>query len=355
MSDGEWRETQHFEVWNRQRLLSGLASNGRILLGVAQTLMIPPDLFAYDLLTKHAELLTDLNPEYRSILLGNVERIEWTNKYGSKCEGMMIKPVGFQSGKRYPMVFLSAPPSDVFMSDAPYTTAYAPQSLANAGFLVVISQYPCDDKIPKWQFPGDMRDAYNWMAMVESAVDFLAERGIVDKDNVGIAGFSRTSWLTDFTLTHSAQSFVAASSADSGIYTYGDYFMYNSSVLMRASETQVGGPPYGDSLRYWLESAPPFNAERVSAAVLMEYIDTADYGLEFFTALSRLGKAVAFYRYPHGAHPLDTPFERVASLQRNLDWFRFWMQGYEGKEPEYDPAQYLRWRATSRRQAAKGN
>src|SRR5208283_589489 len=139
-------------------------------------------------------------------------------------------------------------PNDDFISDAPYTTAYAPQPLASAGFLVVIAQYPLDNKIPPGQFPGEMRDAYNWMGMVESAVDLLTDRGMVDRNNVGIAGFSRTSWLTDFALTHSTYNFAAASSADSGIYTYGNYFMYNSSVHMRASETQIGGPPYGDTL-----------------------------------------------------------------------------------------------------------
>jgi dipeptidyl aminopeptidase/acylaminoacyl peptidase len=343
METGRWKETGRFDVWKNQAFLSGLAADGRVLVGVAQTPMIPPSLFAYNLKSGQTELLTDLNPAYRSILLGRVEQIDWTNKYGSRCAGFVIKPVGYEAGRRYPMVFLAAPPSDDFISDAPYTTAFAPQPLAGAGFLVVIAQYPLDNKIPPGQFPGEMRDAYNWMGMVESAVDLLTDRGMVDQNNVGIAGFSRTSWLTDFTLTHSTYNLAAASSADGGIYTYGNYFMYNSSVHMRASETQVGGPPFGDTLRYWLEYAPPFNAEKVRAAVLMEYIDTAEYGFEFFTALSRLGKAVEFYHYPHGAHPLDTPFERIGSLQRNVDWFRFWMQGYEGKPPDYDPDQYVRW------------
>ena len=65
---------------------------------------------------------------------------------------------------------------------------------------------------------------------------------------------------------------------------------------------------------------------------------------EFFVSLNRQGKPVELYFYPNGEHALDTPFERVASLQRNVDWFRFWMQGYEGKAPEYDPEQYIRWR-----------
>jgi dipeptidyl aminopeptidase/acylaminoacyl peptidase len=178
-------------------------------------------------------------------------------------------------------------------------------------------------------------------------------RGMVDPTHLGLAGFSRTCWLTDFTLTHSTYHFTAASSADSGIYTYGAYFRYNSQGEMDGAEVQVGAPPYGEGLRYWLRYAPPFNADKVQTAVLMEYTHTADHGLEFFTALGRLGKAVEFYRYPKGAHPLDTPFERIASLQRNVDWFRFWMQGYEGKAPVYDSAQYDRWRALRPRITAK--
>jgi acetyl esterase/lipase len=65
---------------------------------------------------------------------------------------------------------------------------------------------------------------------------------------------------------------------------------------------------------------------------------------EFFTALRRQGKPVELFYYPSGEHELDTPAERLASLRRNVDWFRFWMQGVEGSAPAYDRDQYKRWR-----------
>jgi hypothetical protein len=55
------------------------------------------------------------------------------------------------------------------------------------------------------------------------------------------------------------------------------------------------------------------------------------------------GKAVELLFLSQKRSSSDTPFERVASLQRNLDWFRFWMQGYEGKAASYDPDQFVRW------------
>jgi hypothetical protein len=82
----------------------------------------------------------------------------------------------------------------------------------------------------------------------------------------------------------------------------------------------------------------------------MEYTGDVSFAFEFFDSLARQGKAVELYSYPKGAHPLDTPFERLASLQRNVDWFRFWMQGFESKAPEYDPDQFIRWRLLRRQQ-----
>ena len=111
------------------------------------------------------------------------------------------------------------------------------------------------------RFPEKMREAYDWMAMVEGAVDLLADRGMVDANKVGLGGFSRTSWLTDFTLTHSSYNFAAASSADSGIYTYGQYFKDNSRVLMTGLDNpEVGGPHLRGHFpcsKYWLEYWTP--------------------------------------------------------------------------------------------------
>ena len=349
MRDGKWTENGRFNFEEENRSESSIASSGHALVAISQAPMIPPDLSIIDLQTKRVALLTDLNPEFRSTSLGQTEKLEWTNRYGSKCAGFLIKPVGYEEGKRYPMVFLAAPVTGEFISDSRYTTAYAPQPLVNAGFLVVMSQYPVDNAMPKGRFPGEMSHAYNWMAMVESAVDLLSARGMVDKNAVGIGGFSRTSWLAGFTITHSSYRFSAASLADSAIYSYDGYFKYNSIRAIVGSENQIGGPPYGQSFELWQKYANAFNADKVNAAVLMEFTRPIEDSYEFFVALARQGKPVELYYYPKGAHPLDTPFERVASLQRNVDWFRFWLKGEEDPDPT-KTEQYAHWRELKKMQ-----
>ena len=353
LRNGVWQETDRLDLPDDGRFDSSLATNGKVLVAISQAPMIPPDLVVWDLHAKQLTLLTDLNADYRTIELGQTEPLEWTNRYGSKCSGLLIKPVGYEAGKRYPMVFLAAPVTHDFISDSRYTTAYAPQPLANAGFIVLLAQYPLDNEIPKALFPGEMSDAYNWMAMVESAIDLLHDRGIVYETKIGIGGFSRTSWLSGFTITHSSYGFVAASLADSALYGYEQYFKYNSLRAIQGAESQIGGPPYGPTFDYWLKYASPFNADRVKAAVLMEFTAPIEDAYEFFVALARQGKPVELYCYPKGAHPLDTPAERLASLRRNVDWFRFWIQGYERREAD-DPEQYDRWSEMRSRRDLEG-
>ena len=346
--NGSWTRDWAVEIDPAgEELQTSFDSDSRSLVYVSEAPTRPPDLVLQDVQKSTRITLTDLNPKFREIALGGIEEFQWVNKYGSHCTGRLIKPPGSQKGKRYPFVFIAAGFSNRFVSDLPAGTlgapGFAPQSLASAGFVVLLGHYPDDNHIPKGRFPGRMREAWNWKAMVESAVAALARKGLVDASNIGLAGFSRTSWLCDFTITHSVLPFVAASSSDGGLYTYRGYFKYNSGINMDTDESQVGGPPLGKTLHNWLVAAPAFNAIHVRSALLMEYTGDIGDALEFFITLNRMGKAVELYHYPKGTHPLNTPLERLASTQRNLDWFRFWMQGYEEKAPDYDPDQYVRW------------
>jgi len=57
-----------------------------------------------------------------------------------------------------------------------------------------------------------------------------------------------------------------------------------------------------------------------------------------------LGKPVEPVIYLGASHVFSLPSQRKVSMERNLDWFRFWLQGYEDPAPQ-KRAQYERWRA----------
>jgi len=51
--------------------------------------------------------------------------------------------------------------------------------------------------------------------------------------------------------------------------------------------------------------------------------------------------------------PNDDPEHRLAIYNRNLDWFRFWLQDYEDPDPA-KTEQYARWRQFRAKQRATG-
>lgn len=65
-------------------------------------------------------------------------------------------------------------------------------------------------------------------------------------------------------------------------------------------------------------------------------------------ALRRFGKPVEQVIYLCTTHIFSLPSHRKASLERNLDWFRFWLQNYEYPAPHKEE-QYRRWRALKMR------
>lgn len=346
----EWKEVSRTGPGTKGSISSVTTYDGNAFVGIRQESAVPPDLFLFDTKSQQTFVLTDLNPEIKQLTFGQFESVEWTNRYGGKLSGNLILPVGYEQGKKYPLVIMLTWANKDFVCDGHYSTAFPPQPLANAGFLVLIFNIYDVSTPGASQPPGPpgIREAESMQASVESAIDYLTERGLADKNNVGIIGFSRSSWKVDYILTHSQYSFRAASSADGGAYIYGAYWIFGGGLRTKAYDAAYGGPPYGTTLQAWLQGAPPSNADKVRTPLLMEYTGGHYWSeplgaYEFFTALNTLKKPVELFFYPNGDHPLDTPFERVASLQRNVDWFRFWMQNYAGATPDYDRDQYARW------------
>ena len=105
------------------------------------------------------------------------------------------------------------------------------------------------------------------------------------------------------------------------------------------------GMPFRDGFGLWLERAPGFNTGRVKTPLRSE-----TYSLqgvlthwEMHIALKMLKKPTELVIFQDGAHELVKPRQRYASLQGNVDWFSFWLQGKE--DPDAEKAeQYARWR-----------
>jgi hypothetical protein len=234
-----------------------------------------------------------------------------------------------------------------FWIDGPWCSAFAAQPLANRGFVVLQVGHSAD-RMEDEKYVNTPQEADRQMAAYEGAIDFLNEKGFIDKERVGIIGFSRTVYHVAYALTHSKYHFAAATLAD-GIDA--GYFQYRAFPDSVDEGLVIGAPPVGKGLSLWLVRSPGFNLDKVDAAVRLEAYgsDSVLEGWEWFQGLSQLEKPVDFIYLPNAVHILVKPWERLVSQQGNVDWFCFWLKGEEDSDSA-KAEQYVRWGELRKRQ-----
>jgi hypothetical protein len=139
----------------------------------------------------------------------------------------------------------------------------------------------------------------------------------------------------------------------------GDYFQYLTSVdyarddISHAYDSMIGTRPFGKGLEQWLKRSPGFNLDKVTAPLLVVGEGPASLldMWEPYAGLRYLHKPVDLIMLNTDEHVLTNPVVRLASQGGSVDWFRFWLQGYERAEPIVEARetsqqlreQYARW------------
>lgn len=300
----------------------------------------PPKIFVSDPKSDRKTQLFDLNPAFAQLEFGKVEAVSWKATDGHEVLGGLYLPPGYTPGTRYPLVIQTHGfRKDRFWIDGPWSSAFAAAALAAKG-LVVLQVGGSTDTTEDLKYVETPEEAPRQMAAYEGAIDYLDGRGLIDQNQVGMIGFSRTVFYVEYTLTHSRYQFTAVTLADGFDGGYMNYLLWPTTDYVRVN----GGPPIGSSLPSWLKNSPGFNLDKVSAAVRLEYYGPAMFlgGWQWFSGLSLLEKPVDFVWLPDGTHLLVKPSERLTSQQGNVDWFYFWLKGEEDSDPA-KREQYKRW------------
>ncbi len=364
--NGGWSEEESFKV-PLPLIVAPIAVSEQFAIGGYSGTTIPPELFVYPFGKEKADIFEKLNPQFDQLSIAEPLEVEWKTAEGFNATGVLLLPPGYERSKRYPLVIHTKPFSNGFLCGFGNYPSFAPQPIANAGIIYLgpgslggktdsEPEQKITDYTPKG-FPPGMSEPAFAMSAWDSAVKALSERGMVDENRVGIIGFSRTGWYTEFILVHAKTHYRAATVADNVQYSLGEYWLAHDAGTMKSYDNVYGGPPYGATLKNWLDYSVSFNLDKIRTPLLMEEMG---YGIsptvnplapplglatsyEVFSGLNRLGKPVELYYYPNEGHTPEHPQARLATMQRNLDWYRFWLQGYERQNPD-DRSQYARWR-----------
>ncbi len=327
-------------VWGSVRNVGGVAvRTGDRGVSVRQSFRDPPLLVA----TTNAgvsRVVLDPNPQLKDIDLGEVSILEWSDERGRKMKGAVYKPPDYLPTRRYPLVVQTHGfASNVFEPSGVYTTAFAARELAAAG-IVVLQAPDCGFDSSSDEGPCNVRS-------YESGIKELLRIGVADADRLGIVGFSRTCYYVLETLTSSPMRFRAASVTDGLMVGYFQYMQTLDNANNKLAELYdmlIGERPFGVGLQQWLRRSPEFNMDKVTAPLLV--VAPGHAGLlemwEPYAALRYLHRPVELVLLRDGTHILTNPAERLASQGGTVDWFRFWLQGYEDTDAT-KAEQYRRW------------
>jgi len=330
-------------------------------LRIDEGLNQPPDLVA-DLVADRVAAgskvrrvqLTELNPQFGPAW-GTMRPYSWKDSAGLTWQGGLMVPASFTPGRPQPLVIQTYGFSATrFYLDGSnthdgFTSGFAGRAFLREGLLVLA--------MPFYDTSGTPASAslaiQGFMTGVAGAIETLVAEGLVDRERIGIMGWSATGERVLNQLTFSDAPIRAASIVDGDantVFSLAVTYAANDGIQARKERTNEG-PPFGESLMRWVRNDPALHTDCVSAALRIEtYGPWVLNNWDIYALLRRQYKPVEMVVLPDGSHGLMTPSDRMVSLQGNVDWFRFWLRDEQRTEPVLRAetaatlkAQYGRW------------
>lgn len=315
-----------------------------LLAEIREDLNHPPALVITDTKTKLEKLSWPIEPKLEAAHLGRVSVITWKDNRGVTWKGRLYYPLDYDSARKYPLVVQThgmAPAIKFSMTgiSESYGNVFAAIPLSQSGmFVLQVEDHPGVDQ---------NMEALNQASAYEVGIGYLKARNLIDASRVGISGFSRSGWYVESALAFGGFPYAAAIVSANVNYSYDEAVanIFDPKVLTLA----IGAYPNGVGMAKWLENSPTFSASRFRTPLKIELAQdlyTSAIGhWDLFMRLRREQLPVEMTLLPNankGSHPLQNPGMRFQSEQGAVDWFRFWLQGYEDPDPD-KKTQYARW------------
>jgi dipeptidyl aminopeptidase/acylaminoacyl peptidase len=305
---------------------------------------VAPRVIRIDLVKGRVITLFDPNPAITADRLGRVETLTGQDELGNPVFSKLVFPPMYNPQQRYPLV-ISTYKCKGFLRGG--TGNEFPEFLfAQAGMLSICIHYngsplPYPDSTPAMSAAPQLERA---RATYESIIRGLDRRGLIDVDHIGIGGLSWSAKVVAWELFHSDR-FAAASIAGPSLLDP------IAADWMSANRWDEVRPPYGlpasDDPRdpAWQAMSPALNARKIRTPLMVNAAENeVRPGIQLYAALRREKVPLELYVYPEEDHQIVAyPSHRAIIYERNVDWFRFWLQGFEDAAAAKSE-QYARWR-----------
>ena len=280
---------------------------------------------------KKVKRITDLNPWIKDKKLGKQEPIWYTASDNVNIQGILIYPVDYQPGKKYPLIVHVHGGPESHYSNGWMSRYFDPaQVFAAQGYFFFAPNYRAstgyglDFVLP---YLGDA--AGREFDDIADGIDHLVAEGLVDPQRVGLGGGSYGGYAAAWFASYYTQKVKAVC-----------MFVGISNLISKRGTTDI---PYEelyvhsekkleDMWELSKQRSPIYHAHQSQTAVLI--VGGADdprvhpsQSLEFYTRLKMNDHpAVRLVQYPGEGHGNRKQPGRIDLLHRNLQWFNWYLK-----------------------------
>ena len=221
----------------------------------------PTEVFALDKKGMLKPLSKQNDAWLKGVTLGAVEAIQAKSKDGTLVSGFVIKPVGYQAGRKYPTILrIHGGPVAQFG----YGFAFEWQYFAANGYAVVVAN-PRGSSGRGLEYSKAIfadwgnKDTDDVLAVV----DYAVAQGLADPDRLGVGGWSYGGIMTDQVIARDQRFKAAVSGASIANVLAG----YGTDQYIRDYETELGTPWKNPDV-YMRVSYPFYHADRIKTPTL---------------------------------------------------------------------------------------
>ena len=318
-----------------------LADDGKTVSLIGHTAKHPPEVFTMSLDSNTPSRLTTTNSWLDEMEFAEQETVIWKAEDGLELQGVLVKPLGYVEGRRYPMIMLVHGGPEAHISDGWVTYYSRPGQIAAArGFVVFYPNYRgSTGRGVEFSKMGQADSAGKEFSDLVDAIDSLAEEGLIDPDRVGITGGSYGGYASAWGSTFYSDRYAASV-----------MFVGISDKLSKLGTTDIPEEAYlvhqrkrvWEDWDYFLDRSPIRYVERNKTPTLILHGKNdprvhPSQSLELHRHLKTLGQApVRLVLYEGEGHGNRKAASRFDYNLRMLRWMEHFLMGDNETAPPHE-------------------
>ncbi|MCC5914222.1 MAG: S9 family peptidase [Balneolaceae bacterium] len=300
-------------------------SRNRSFAASVNTKEHPGEVYVADIRRGQFQRLTHHNDWLSERQLGEQSSITWKGADDMEIEGILIKPVGYEEGQRYPLAILPhGGPEGISMNGWNTRPLYPVQVLANEGYVVFKPNYRGSGGRGTAFASANHRDlGGKEFDDVLLGIDYLEEIGLIDPDRVGISGTSYGGYFAAWAATRHSDRF-AAGITFAGLSNWIS-FMGTTDIPHEMSVVHWDlywfdnpGQNWERSPVAWLNQA---NTPLLVATGLADERVHPEQSIQMHQFLEMKGIPTGLILYPRQPHGLTERAHQLDFMERVIEWF----------------------------------